>query len=518
MGQSLGSGDDAFPLVTTADTGYGNFQFFRGVHTWREYEVAYGQHPEQRLDSDFTLTPILGGDRPTSTGETIASGLVDSLKASLDERFNTRFLFSFSGIGSKRLRDLDKDHDATTDPRSLRPTPGGFYKTSIDDVKRAKVQAAAKGWTYGVAAITWMQGEKNDDQRLEDWSAPLARATFLQSYAADLINLKNEYNIDIQSITGQTTRIPMFSYQTRGSVSGQAQLLASDLDSEIFIVSPTYYMYSAINSVNPFNGLWGYWLHLNGDSERWLGAQFAKVMKRVLVNGENWKPLRPVKAWTSADRKMVYVRYSVPRPPIVIDTSFIPAASGAGLFIPGGPAITNAAVSSSDTVQLTLATALPIGDFSVEYASLHGNTIALQLPGTIQAVQTIKLANGRDGYQVTFSGDLTTQLATIQRRGVFNLQNTATDATMAKGVIRSVALNANGNTVMSGEVGELQNGVQFAIGQQAVITLVLPFGNVRDSDAEKSLYTFATGPLIGKPYPLWNWSVGFEGLAVGSAP
>lgn len=512
MGQSLASGDDAFPVVSTVDSGAGNLSFKRGVHTWREQDKAYGQHPEKRPDCDFNLIPILGGDRSTSTGETIANGLVDSLTAALGKPADTRFLFSFSGIGSKRLRDLDKAHDNTTDPRSLRPTPGGFYKTSIDDVRRAKAQATARGWSYSVMAITWMQGEKNNDQRLDDWSAPLDRTTFLQRYATDLIELKNQWNTDILTITGQTKRIPLFSYQTWGSVSGSSQLLASDQDSEIYVVSPTYYMYSALNSINPLNGQWGNWIHLDGDSERWLGAQFAKVIKRVLMDGEKWMPLRPVKAWTSSDRLTVYVQYSVPRPPLVIDTSFMPASPGAGLYIPGGPNIASATVSSADTITLKLASPLPAGLFAVEYASQHGNSVALHLSETIKSVQPI--SNGHAGYQVTFQGDLTSKLATIVSRGVFYLSTTESGTALAKGVIRRVALDSSGNTVMTGEIGELWNGVQFKAGQTVEIRSVVPFGNVRDSDPAESLYKFTTGPRVGQPYPLWNWSVGFEGLAI----
>jgi hypothetical protein len=249
MGQSLGSGDDAFPVVTNKDTHWGNFQFSRGVHTWREQDSDYGQSPWLRPKSDFNLVPIIGGERATSTGETIASGLVDSLKAQLSTKTDAHFLFSFAGQGSKRLRDLDKFHDEATDHRSGRRTPGGYYKTTIDDVRRAYVLAQACHCTYGVVAMTWMQGEKNNDRRLDDWTPPLDRNSFLKAYADELIAYKNNLNSDIMAIDGQKNRIPMFSYQTWGAISGQAQLMASDKDHEIFIVSPTYYMYSAINSI-----------------------------------------------------------------------------------------------------------------------------------------------------------------------------------------------------------------------------------------------------------------------------
>lgn len=519
MGQSLGSGDDAFPVVTTADAMSNNLQFARGVHTWREQDTRFGQQPWLRAPRDFKLVPIVAGEKATSTGETIASGLVDSLKLSIDPAIDTRFLFSFSGIGSKRLRDLDKDHDNSTDPRSGRVTPGGFYKTSLDDVRRAKAQASARGWSYGVSAITWMQGERNNDLRLDDWSESLARPAFLAAYASDLITLKNQWNADIQAITGQTRRIPMFSYQTWGAISGQAQLLASDQDPEIFIVSPTYYMASAINSVNPLNGLWGNWIHLNGESERWLGAQFAKVIKRVLVDGEAWKPLRPLKAWASADRRTVYVQYHVPRKPIVIDRSFLPATPGAGLFIRGGPDVVSASVYADDTLALQLASALAPSDFAVEYASEHGNAVVMAVPQPIVAVrQGTDGVGGRASFDLVLQGDLRAQFAAAMKQGVITLQNNAAGAAYTNGTIRSVVLDTDGNTLLRGEVSELRNGVPFQPGQTTTVLAIMPFGNVRDSDPEVSRYVFTAGPRTGQAYPLWNWSVGFQDLPIGTAP
>lgn len=519
MGQSLGSGDDAFPVLTVADTGYGNFQFSRGVHTWRAQEPAFAQAPAARPDSDFNLVPIIAGEPATGTGETIASGLVDQLKMSIGNA-ETRFIFSFAGQGTKRLRQLDKQHDDAKDPRSIRQTAGGYYITSIDDVRRAKSQAAARNWTYSVGAITWMQGEENNDLRINDWSAPLDRASFLDTYANDLIALKNDWNTDIQAITGQKARIPLFTYQTWGAISGQAQLLASDRDPEIIVVSPTYYMTSAINSVNPLSGAWGNWVHLSGDSERWLGAQFAKVIKRAKLDGETWKPVRPLKAWASDDRKTVYVKYSVPRPPLVIDTTFLPAAPGAGLFIRGGPDVTKVDVTAPDTLALTLSSSLSrSGSFFVEYASENGTSVALKVPAPVLSVKPAATwPNGKAGYEVAFAGDFIDQLSTIRRNGVFILQSDPNAPGFASGTIRSVTLDSSGNTVLKGEVGELRNGVNFAVGQMTTLNAIVPFGNVRDSDPEISIYKFANGSRAGQPYPLWNWSVGFEELPISNSP
>jgi hypothetical protein len=514
MGQSIGSGDDSFPVVTTANTGYGNFQFRRGVHTWHLNQPADCAAPQTRPASDFELTPIVAGEIATLTGETIASGVVDSLKRSAGLGANTHILFSFEGVGDKRLRDLDKLHDDTTDPRSLDPTPGGFYKTSIDDVRRAKLQADSNGWTYEVSAITWMQGEKNNDQRLDDWDSPLDYASFLSAYAQDLITLKNDWNADILPITMQMHRIPLFSYQTVYSIAGQAQLLASDLDPEIYVVSPTYYMYSALNSFNPLTGTWGNLVHLTGDSERWLGAQFAKVMKRVLIDGQSWQPLRPIAAWASADRQTVFVRYHVPVPPIVIDDSFMPAAAGAGLFIPAGPPVTAASVYSADTIALTLQSPLPAaGTFTLEYASENGIALALPLPhGAISALDRPTRSRS-PFYQVVMAGDLRPQLTTILEHGVFYLQNDPSGSDLTSGVIRTVSPDADGNTVLQGYRSEL-SGPPFQVGSPLAVSMIVPYGNIRDSDGEQTTYTFTTGPRQGQAYPLWNWSVSFGGLAI----
>ena len=517
MGQSLASGDDAFPVVTTVNTGYGNFQFKRGVHTWRIVQPTYCVNPEARPAGDFQLVPIIGGELATSTGETIASGLVDSLRNYQGTGAGTHFIFSFSGIGNKRLRDLDKRHDDTTDPRSQDPTPGGFYKTSIDDVRRAKAQADSNSWSYEVSAITWMQGEKNNDQRLDDWDLPLDRQSFLAAYAQDLITLKNDWNSDILPITNQSHRIPMFSYQTLEAISGQAQLLASDTDPEIYVVGPTYYMYSALNSMNPLSRNWGNAIHLTGDSERWLGEQFAKVIKRVLIDKQTWQPLRPSAAWTSSDGTAIFVKYHVPVPPIVIDTAFMPAAPGAGLFIADGPRIVSASVYSSDTIELTLDSPLPAGGaFTLEYASEHGTALALSIPNGALSVSQM-WRNDQPSYQVVVAGDIRDQLTTIVQHGIFLLQNDPNGADYTFGVIRDIYLDANGNTVFGGNSGELANGVLFKAGQPLSIMMVWPYGNIRDSDNEQSIYKFKDGPRAGQPYPLWNWSVGYEGLEIGSS-
>jgi hypothetical protein len=45
-------------------------------------------------------------------------------------------------------------------------------------------------------------------------------------------------------------------------------------------------------------------------------------MHRVLHEKEAWQPLRPRKAVLEAGRESIVIEFTVPRPPLVIDTSF----------------------------------------------------------------------------------------------------------------------------------------------------------------------------------------------------
>jgi hypothetical protein len=75
----------------------------------------------------------------------------------------------------------------------------------------------------------------------------------------------------------------------------------------------------------------------------------------------------------------------------------------------------------------------------------------------------------------------------------------------------------NGVSVLRFEARELRNGVPFEIGQAVMAQRAFSYGNVRDSDPQKSVYTFGDasyGTRAGQAYPLWNWCVLFSDLEV----
>src|SRR5690606_8471183 len=175
MGQSLGAGEQSLPIVTDESTGFGNLKFEIGTHTWSGN--YYPDKPEFRSIENFSFVPLIAQQRGAE-GETIANGMCDHLSYTINDNTleNNRFLFSYAGQGGRFLRELDKRHDDAKDSRAgNRMSGGGYYKTSIDDVRRAKRTADSLKMSYSVFGVTWMQGEAEGGLKVNRWDAGLSR-------------------------------------------------------------------------------------------------------------------------------------------------------------------------------------------------------------------------------------------------------------------------------------------------------------------------------------------------------
>ena len=144
MGQSLCEGAESLPVVTAKDAGWGNYSFARGVRTWKADDNA--ATPEKRPDEQFTFIP-LKATMEGGLGETIANGMADTLKAQLvmgddvgraAKNAAPHFLVAYAGQGGRQIQELSSA-DLSTDPRTpeSRRHGGGYYKTSLDDARRA---------------------------------------------------------------------------------------------------------------------------------------------------------------------------------------------------------------------------------------------------------------------------------------------------------------------------------------------------------------------------------------------
>jgi hypothetical protein len=534
MGQSLCDGSESLPVVSATDSGWGNVMFRRGVRTWLPKD--HSATPEKRPAEHFQFVP-LRAQANGGLGETVANGLVDHLKASLlamksgDEKAaSPHYLVACAGQGGRQIQELSSA-DLSNDPRTpeSRQHGGGYYRTSIDDARRAKEQAAAMGMTFEVAALYWMQGEGNGGPTggivPTRWDAEIPRAEGLKWYRDQLIAYRKQWTADLRAITGQRGELPMFTYQTLGP-AGDAQLMAADADESIHMVGPHYAVPSALTSRTTL-GRHGDAIHLSADGERWWGEQVGKVMHRVLHRGEKWQPLRPGSARLDSSRDSVLIEFRVPRPPLVLDTEFLPRqeivtksgfSSLAGFQVrdSSGATVSLIAVEVAAPTQLRLrlAKALPVGQIcTVSYG--HPFTSAL---GTIAAIRTGPETDGQTTEEIVFGGSFAKQLKLLTDEGAFFATNTS--GKPARAPIRQVT-EEKGVTVLRYEVRELRDGNAFSVGESIVAQRSFSYGNLRDSDHEPSTHTFADaayGTRAGKPYPLWNWCVLFSNLPVDASP
>lgn len=529
MGQSLGDGSETLPLVTPEDTGWGNLAFRRGVRTWLSGPDA--AFPKKRPAESFDLVP-LRAEANGGLGETVANGLADHLKAALvakenrpDKTTSPRYLVAFAGQGGRQIQELSPA-DLSTDPRTpeSRRHGGGYYRTSLDDARRAVAAAAQRGMSFRIEVLYWMQGEGNGGPtggivptRLD---AEIPRPAGLEWYRDQLIAYRKQWSADLAAITGQTGEIPMFTYQTLGP-AGEAQLLAADADPRIHLVGPHYAVPSALNSRRP-DGRAGDAIHLSADGERWWGEQVGKVMHRVLHLGEAWEPLRPRRATLDEMRQSVLIDFQVPRPPLVIDTDFLPrqeiAVKGGFSSLAGFQVrddkgatvpLTEITVEGPDRVRILLASPLAESTrWTVSYG--HPATAAL---GTIASLRPGPALAGRPCEEMILTDDHSATLRPLLDEGAFFV--TATSAGKPVRVPVRWAGVENGVSVLRYDPAELRDGTPFVTGLPIAAQRSFSYGNLRDSDPEPAVFTFADdtyGTRAGQPYPLWNWCVLFSNL------
>lgn len=521
MGQSLCDGSESLPIVTSADTGWGNRTFQRGVRTWLSSD--HPAAPDQRAPESFQLMPLLAQTNG-GLGETVANGMADHWQSSRFENDKaraaqsaSRFLVACAGQGGRQINELSSA-DLSTDARTpeSRRHGGGYYRTSLDDARRAVAQAKAAGSSFQIAALYWMQGEGNGGPTGSivptRWDAELPRPQGLEWYRDQLIAYRKQWSADLCAITGQKTDLPLFTYQTLGP-AGEAQLMAADADANIWLVGPHYAVPSAINSrTKP--GRHGDPIHLSADGERWWGEQVGKVMHRVLDRGEPWQPLRPQKASLEAARDSILITFTVPRQPLVLDTTFLPlqeiSANGAFTSLAGfrvhdstgAPVpLTSVEVAAPALVRIRLAAPLPAGKTC---RISYGHPYAAAL-GKVTAVRAGELQ---------LSTGLTQSLKQLMNEGAFLATTTSSPVTRAP--VRSLR-EENAAAVLSYDPAELRDGRPFAPGQDLVAMRSFSYGNLRDSDDEHSVFTFtdpAYGTRTGQPYPLWNWCILFSDFIV----
>lgn len=338
-GQSLSVGQ-AKPAISVTQR-FDNLMFTRGMRPQYDYpgetDAQWYAGFVPAIEENSTVSAVLG--------ETPCGGIGDMIKERIlaEDNLSTsdikyQIALSCPGYGAQTIAQLSK---GTT--HYARMTTQATYGASI---------AASLNKSYAVQAIAWTQGES-------DYTSNTSRAT----YAASLNTLVTNTNTDIKAITGQTKNIPLISYQvashkvasrTTPSIA-LAQLDVEASNSLVYIATPMYHF--TYQSTSDF--------HLDAFSSRWMGAYYGLAYKRIVIDGIDWKPLKPISSTKSGAN--LFVKFHVPSGKLVFDTDNVTLNTNYGfeLVDSGGSPLTISSVyiTGPDTVKVVAASTIPTGAY-----------------------------------------------------------------------------------------------------------------------------------------------------------
>jgi hypothetical protein len=303
-GQSLSSGWEGWPALSTVPL-FGSLMLGDSVRPRHEYAPDWTPLGAARfaplvatvqdVATGTLLSPEQVARLPASSvalGETVLEAAVNDFRrrqAADPMAVLHRLLASSCGVGGRTLEQLSRGAD-----------PELFNRLRAC-VRLARQTAAAAGASYGVVALLLLQGENNNWRLAGGTGERVAYKTLMarlvDDFAADVVG----------EVAAQTSRPAVFTYQTGGAYADdamavpQAQLEVALERPDVFLAAPAY----------PVTDKGG---HLDANGYRWLGAQFGKVMHRVLAQGEDWRPLYPLAA--RLDGARVVVEFHVPVPPL----------------------------------------------------------------------------------------------------------------------------------------------------------------------------------------------------------
>ncbi len=336
-GQSLSVGAVGGPVLSTTQP-YANLMFSTGVRT-----------STTNLDAS---APLVEGSPINATNtavETLSSGFANLVTKMAREELlvgqpagkTSHDLFvSIHGVGGTAYAGLKKG----TQP----------FTIAMAQVTAAKSLAQAAGKSYVVRAVTNVHGES-------DHIANNA------GYEANLVEWQKDYETDVKAITGQSEPIPMLHSQfssfskfgqTTSAIVSMQTAASVKSNGKIVLVGAKYHLPYVADGV-----------HLTNEGYRQMGEEYAKVYRRVVLEGRPWEPLRPLSITRAG--AVITVKLAVPVPPLVLDKTLVSDPGNYGFaYVDAGPtpAITNVEVTASDTVTITLASAPTAANGRVRYA------------------------------------------------------------------------------------------------------------------------------------------------------
>lgn len=310
-GQSLAMGGLGAPVLSKSQS-YKNLMFHTGLRS-----------------QSTRLSPLV-----ENFWETMSSGMSDTISELHKIQYNNN--------GSQP----PKDHDLLV---SIHAESGYSYSqlkrgtqaftNGINQHRLAQFIADSQNKSYTVRCVTVVHGEE-DHQRVNS------------NYAGDLMEWQKDYEAEIQT-RGQTRRIPMLQTQMSSFTSFFAswsfipteQLKASVANPRKNVLVGPKYIFEYLDGV-----------HLLSRDYRRMGEYYGKVYSHIFIEGGTWEPLRPLTI--NRNGAVIRVRFHVPEPPLVLDTTAVKNPGNFGFHYSDTtatpPSIKSVTLIDEDTVEIQL--------------------------------------------------------------------------------------------------------------------------------------------------------------------
>ncbi len=313
-GQSLAEGGNGAPVTTAQE--YDNVMFTLLENNPAAYVPAV--NVTTNLES-----PMYG-----------QIGHLKALIAAQEGASNYQMLGCNNGVGSASILILDKG--------------GATFDIAMSQVTAAKSIADGQGRSFRFRAVSYVQGETDNAMSRTDYKSAIMKLATNYSHSGKLSAKQAE---DVVFITSQVCS------NTLPNVA-LAQLDAAIEHPLIYLSTPLYPLNFDVDG-----------RHLLAPSAKVLGGYMAIVYKRVVVDGGQWEPLRPISH--VQDGNDVTITFNVPSGPLVLDTTLIQAQTNYGFSAAdsgGTPiAVTGVVLVGTDKVKITTASPVPSGGY-INYA------------------------------------------------------------------------------------------------------------------------------------------------------
>ncbi|WP_434127240.1 sialate O-acetylesterase [Klebsiella quasipneumoniae] len=324
-GQSLSNGGGAGNSAISTAQPYSN--------------LTYSSGP---VGTTFTATKPLVESGP----ETICSGMSNyaSLSALRDDGVKPEDHVIFSGApgrGSTSIAALSK---------------GGAAWTKFENFVK-NIPTVNPGKSCALHAISWLQGENNQDPDRTPYATYLAALLQLQVDITDLA----------QTELGQTTPVYMLTYQhnthtTINNAATQRAFVQAQRQSDYFtLVTPTYPFPHNSDTI-----------HLTSVSYKWLSAYFGRAYTQLVIERRRPDNVFPMGATWSGNE--VRVKFRVPTAPLAFNTTRVPLTTNYGFKVQDSAGvaigISSVAIEGDDTVLITLSStpvAAPLVRYALDY-------------------------------------------------------------------------------------------------------------------------------------------------------